>query len=362
MSEQEKKNESVVEEMDRQSGVLYLGMDLGTSRTAVAASNGIRESILTVVGYPKDVVSRKLFKGREALFGEDAVKNRTSLNYHRPLAEGVIINSDEEKKAARDVIQHALSMARSRKGDLIYAVIGAPAQASMDNKALIIDAVRELADSVIICSEPFAVAYGLDRLNETLVIDIGAGTTDLCRMHGTMPEADDQITLHEAGDHIDKTLYSLIEKAHPEAQFSIQMIKDIKDKFATVGDSIEPIKVTFPVKGRPTEFDITKEMKEACMTIVPPIVNAINQLVGTFDPEFQSLLRNNVLLGGGGSQIRGLDRALEQALDELGGGKVIKVEEPLYAGANGALKIAHDMPEEYWEHFSESKEAAGSGS
>jgi rod shape-determining protein MreB len=335
-------------------------MDLGTSRTAVAASNGIRESMFTVVGYPKDIVSRKLFKGREALFGQEAINNRISLNFHRPLAEGVIINNDAEKKAAQDIIRHALGMARSRKGDLIYAVIGAPAQASMENKCLIIEAVRELADSVIICSEPFAVAYGLDRLNETLVIDIGAGTTDLCRMHGTMPEAEDQITLDKAGDHIDRTLFKLIETAHPKAQFSIQMIKDIKDRFSTVEDTIEPIKVTLPVDGRPTEFDITKEIKEACLTIVKPIVDAINKLIATFDPEFQAHLRNNVLLGGGGSQIRGLDRVLEQALNELGGGHVTKVEEPLYAGANGALKIAHDMPEEYWEHFHEKKPISNS--
>ena len=30
-------------------------------------------------------------------------------------------------------------------------------------------------------------------------------------------------------------------------------------------------------------------------------------------------------------------------------GKVIRIEEPIYGGANGALKIAHDMPEDYWE-------------
>ncbi|MCG8701563.1 MAG: rod shape-determining protein, partial [Bacteroidales bacterium] len=260
---------------NRESGVLYLGMDLGTSRTAVAASNGIRESVLTAIGYPKDVVSRKLFKGREALYGEDAVKNRTSLNFHKPLAEGVIIDNKTEKKAAQDIIKHALGLARSRTGDLIYAVIGAPAQASLGNKALIINAVKELADSVIICSEPFAVAYGLDRLNETLVIDIGAGTIDLCRMHGTMPEADDQVTIDKAGDHIDQTLHDLIKAKYPEAQFSIQMIKDIKDRYSTVEDAVEPIIVTLPVQGRPTEFDITKEMKEACMTIVPLIVDAI---------------------------------------------------------------------------------------
>ena len=29
------------------------------------------------------------------------------------------------------------------------------------------------------------------------------------------------------------------------------------------------------------------------------------------------------------------------------------VEEPTYAGCNGALKMAHDMPEEYWERLTE---------
>ena len=35
--------------------------------------------------------------------------------------------------------------------------------------------------------------------------------------------------------------------------------------------------------------------------------------------------------------------------EQLGSGKVLRIEEPVYGGANGALKIAHDMPAEYWE-------------
>ena len=60
-----------------------------------------------------------------------------------------------------------------------------------------------------------------------------------------------------------------------------------------------------------------------------------------------------MLLGGGGSQIMGLGRVLEETIKEmLGGGKVVQVEEPKYAGCNGALKMAHDMPEEYWKRLS----------
>jgi hypothetical protein len=29
----------------------------------------------------------------------------------------------------------------------------------------------------------------------------------------------------------------------------------------------------------------------------------------------------------------------------------MRIEEPVYGGANGALKIAHDMPAEYWEQL-----------
>ena len=75
-------------------------------------------------------------------------------------------------------------------------------------------------------------------------------------------------------------------------------------------------------------------------------------MIATFDPEFQARLKNRVLLAGGGSMVRGLDTAIEKAMRErLGGGKVVRIEEPIYGGANGALKIAHDMPAEYWEQL-----------
>ncbi|MBN1442289.1 MAG: rod shape-determining protein, partial [Planctomycetes bacterium] len=206
-------------------------------------------------------------------------------------------------------------------------------------------------DSVIICSEPFAVAYGLDFLDDTLVVDIGAGTTDLCRVHGTMPSAEDQRTHEVAGDTIDEKLAELIREKYPEAQFSINMVRSFKEKYSSVTRNMDRARCTMPVKGKPQEFDITDLVYEACYSIVPPTVAALQDLIASYDPEFQHKMRNNVLVGGGGSQIVGLGLAIEEALGEYGGGRVTMVEEPQYAGSNGALKIALDMPEEYWKEF-----------
>jgi rod shape-determining protein MreB len=113
---------------------------------------------------------------------------------------------------------------------------------------------------------------------------------------------------------------------------------------------MEPVIVNLPVKGKPTEFNLTREMRTACRAMVPPIVEGLGELIATFDPEFQDRLKNRVLLAGGGSQIKGLDSAIEREMHaRLGGGKVVRIEEPVYGGSNGALKIAHDMPAEFWE-------------
>jgi len=334
-------------------GILYVGLDLGTSRTSIAASNGQRATVLSYVGYPKDVVSRKLLQ-RDVLFGQEAVDKRLALELYRPLAQGVIRSegpdAEPNLRAARDLIAEVVRRAKPRPDLLVYAVIGAPAQASLKNKQAILAAARESVDSVMLCSEPFAVAYGLDMLDDVLVIDIGAGTTDLCRMRGTMPEETDQITNTFAGDWIDERLSEEVRAFAPRAQFTKEMIKAIKERHSNVSRNAPMVVVDLPVEGKPMPFDLTDPIRKACIGIVAPIVDGLSKLIATFDPEFQPRLKQRVLLAGGGSQIKGLDRAIEEAMKErLGEGRVVLVEEPLYAGSTGALKLAEEMPAEFWE-------------
>ena len=83
----------------------------------------------------------------------------------------------------------------------------------------------------------------------------------------------------------------------------------------------------------------------------PADYRGIKKLISSFNPEFQDKLRNNILLAGGGGTMRGLNKRVEDGLSDIGGARVTVVEEPVYAGANGALQLAVDMPGEYWQQL-----------
>jgi rod shape-determining protein MreB len=191
----------------------------------------------------------------------------------------------------------------------------------------------------------------MDRISDVLVIDIGAGTTDLCRMHGTVPADEDQIGLEIAGDAIDQKLHDLIMAKYPEAQLTVNMCKEMKEQYGFVRDSIDRVEVLIPVNGKPIMHDVTEQLNQACSIIIKPILDGIHKLVASFNPEFQERLRHNIVLSGGGGMLDGLILKLEEGLEAVGGGRITHVDEPLYAGASGALQLATEMPGEFWEQL-----------
>jgi rod shape-determining protein MreB len=339
--------------MAKKSKALNVGVDLGTSRSAVSASNGARHLVLSYVGWPVDMVARRVVR-KDVLIGADALENRLMLDLHRPLERGLIKEgSDRDSKAVRELLQHLLTLAgvdeAREEGTSVRAVVGVPAEAMRVNKQQLRSSMEGLVDSLMIVSEPFAVAYGLDALLHALIIDIGAGTTDLCVMNGRYPQDEDQKTLTAAGDSIDDQLAQLIRARFPEAHFSSHMVTAWKENGSYVGQLSGKIVVTAPIEGRPTKFDITEEMGAACASILAPVVEAMLDLISRVEPEYQAKVRNNVILTGGSSLIGGLGAALQEALLEVGGGKVRVVKDPAFVGADGGLAIATDAPDSDWE-------------
>ncbi len=330
--------------------IYHVGIDLGTSRTTITTSTGQRFTTITCVGYPKDVISQKRLN-KDHLIGEEALENRLSLNMVWPLADGVMREDVQAIEATKLILQDVIAQALPDKKpeDQVFAAIGVPAQASINNKKALIDLSKGLLDKILVVSEAFAVAYSIDRFDECLIVDIGAGTADLCRMHGSMPEADDQMTLTYAGNFLDSTLTEAILQKYPKVQLSPQIIKRIKEKHGFVYQVSEPVLVTLTEQGIPGEYDITDVLKESCLTLTDPISKAVQQLVGSFDPDFQEKLRNNVIVAGGGSRLKGIDTAIEKSLQAYGGGSAVCVQDAEYCGSVGALKMCVEMPEDYWE-------------
>ncbi|MBF0202795.1 MAG: rod shape-determining protein [Desulfamplus sp.] len=238
--------------------ILNIGIDLGTSRSVIVCENGMRSYMASYVGYPKDAVSQKML-GKNIIFGDDALKNRLALDLYRPFDKGVLLHSDaseqnideyqKAKSVAKELLRQLVSMVIKDEpaGVVLRGVIGAPSLATQNNKKDLLDIADNILDDVLIASEPFTVAYGLNLYSNALIIDIGAGTTDLCRMHGTIPTEEDQITTFKAGDHIDKVFLELIQKKYPDANLTRNMVKRFKEENAILSSQSESVYIELPV-------------------------------------------------------------------------------------------------------------------
>ena len=342
--------------MDDTNDVMSVGIDLGTSRSSVSASNGERHVIDSYAGWPVDLVARKVVK-KAVLVGREALENRSMLDLRRPLEHGLIKEgSEKDEEAVQEILRHLMTVSgikhKGKNRARIRAVVGVPAEAFRVNRQRLRTVLDGIADSVMLVSEPFAVAYGLETLLHALIIDIGAGTADLCVMQGRYPTEEDQRTLPNAGDSIDEHLSRLVRERHPQAQFSIHMIREWKEKWSFVGEPIHRVLVSVPVQGKATEIDVTEEMRAACESILPPISETMIDLITRVAPEYQERVRNNVVLAGGSALISGLPAALDRALAELGGGRTSVVPDPVFAGSDGGLALARDASSSDWEKLS----------
>ena len=332
--------------------VLYIGIDLGTFRSVMVSSDSHEEEELTVIGTPKDPIARNFLK-RDVLFGEEALKNRLALNLFRPLEHGVIKDTAEDRDFIAHFITHLISLSDPEEYDRVVAVIGAPAEASYVDKTAIFDAAAGTVNAAMIISEPFAVAYALDMIEHTLVIDIGAGTTDLCRVYGTIPSPDDQMHTEYAGDWVDKKIIEEVQSKYSGAQITKDMARRWKEQYSFVGTSTpdSPVMVDFSIEGKAMTLDITDCIQNACESIVDPIVENVKKLIASSNPEYHDQFRRNMILAGGGSGIKGLGAMIERRLSDLGDVNVHVVDDPVRLGAMGGLRLAMEVPEEMWKNL-----------
>ncbi|MBF0272288.1 MAG: rod shape-determining protein [Magnetococcales bacterium] len=331
--------------------VLLLGIDLGTARTAVMSNRQFRGLVHSVVGYPKDIIGVKILN-RTQVIGSEAIEKRALLDLYHPLQDGVLKEASErDLEAARELLKQVIALTEPAPGDRVCGIIGVPTRAALSNKGQLLGILDGLMDISMVVSAPFMVAYGQNRLNNAIIIDVGAGTIDLCAMRGTIPGPESQVSVFKGGDYIDGLLESAMRDAHSGLHVDRYLAQAIKERYGFVGEAEQRVIVPLRIHGKPAEVDVTDALRITCETIVGDIVESVKRMLLLFDPESQSAALANLVLAGGGSRIRGLGSMIEAQLRDYGNVKVTMADDADFAGAEGALKLATELPPEYWDQI-----------
>ncbi len=346
--------------------VMRVGIDLGTNTTVFQANrNGERvrceqDVVPTIVGYPKaGILPGILPHDADRLFGDEAVNYRLHLNLKWPLREGTV----DDTSCCRDFLWHIRSRMDPEGECEIWAVCGAPANAVAEKIKLMRACVVGLFDRVLVIPEPFLAAMGLreearlsdsgyiDPTRHSLIVDIGAGTTDMCLVQGYYPTPDDQVCYPVAGDAVDKMLADRIRRRWPDLTLSRVTVTQLKERYSCTGSACREAKVRLFADGKPRVIDIADMVRESCEILVPVIADGIKTLLKRCDSDSVVSILQNVILCGGGSAIQGLSEMVQQTLRNEGYEDATCRTPPDYRRlvAFGAVKIAENVRDDQWQ-------------
>jgi rod shape-determining protein MreB len=345
-----------------------IGFDLGTNKSCILASQAgatdiaLSKIVPTVVGYVKDGIVDGIIAGNASiLYGEDALKNFLHVNLVAPLENGVIAHPD----AAGDFFRHMRTLVDPSGTADLRAVIGVPANAEEEARENIRGCAAGVFERVLLIPEPFLAALGyrddsrlnqpnyVDPVTNSLFIDIGGGTSDVCLIQGYFPSRDDQICIGFAGDAIDGLIQAEINRLYPGNGISRQTVREIKEAHSYVGAIRKPTDVKVIIGGKARILELGETIGQACNTLLDRIYPAITTLIARASSDSVVQLLQNIVITGGGSQIRGIDTVLQRRLTDEG----FEAPKVRLAGqdykryvAMGAHKAARAARENQWQH------------
>lgn len=347
--------------------ILLLGFDLGTNTSCMLAglpgSTDITVSkiVPSVVGYVKDGIVDGIVAGNATvLFGEEALAGQLHVNLVPPLSEGIVARPE----ATRDFIRHIRSLADPSGQAEIRAVVGVPANASEQAREDIRQCAQGIFDRILLIPEPFLAALGYrddsrvgqsgyaDPVTNSLFIDIGGGTSDLCLVQGYFPTRSDQISIPFAGDSIDQLLHEDLERTFPNNGLSRLTVRQIKEAHAYVGPSRKPLDVKVIIGGKSRTLELGDTLGRACNLLIDRIYPALTTLISRASSDSVVILLQNLIITGGGSQIHGIDTVLQKRLVDDGyESPKIRLAGRDYKRyvALGALKAARAARENQWQ-------------
>ena len=323
-----------------------IGIDLGTANSLVyVRDRGI------VLREPS-VVAIQAGSKRVLAVGEEAKRmlGRTPSNIVaiRPMKSGVIADFDITEAMMRYFIEKVCTKRFYSKYVKPRMVIAVPSGITEVEKRAVEDAAHAAgAGAVFLIEEPMAAAIGVGLpVSEpagSMIVDIGGGTCEVAII--SLAGIVHSYSARSAGgDAMDETIISYIKRVY-NLTIGERTAEEIKVQLGSAYPMTE--EKTMAIKGRdivaglPKTLTITSgEIREALKDTVALIVDAVRATLDRCEPELAAdLVDRGIVLSGGSSQLRGLDRLLA----EQTGLPVIVADDPLSAVAEGTGVVMNEL-------------------
>lgn len=291
-----------------------IAIDLGTATVLVYVQDkGIVSREPSVVAI--DTATDKIIKvGREA----QVMIGRTPDNIVavRPLKDGAINQYEVTYKMLQYFVR------RSCQNTLLAPrlMISTPSKMSEVEQRAILDAATEAgARKTFLIDSPIAAALGagldIDTPVGNMIVDIGGGVTEIAviSLGGIVISK----TVKIGGDQFDESIVQYVRDNYG-VLIGERTAEGVKIKIGDVYEH-EDAKIV-EVKGRDLNLGMpkvinlsSKEMIGATFSPMTALIDSICDVIEQTPPELVGdILHNGIMLCGGGSQLRGLDKLIER--------------------------------------------------
>lgn len=318
-----------------------IGIDLGSSKTVIFSSSKVVLELPNVVTVDSET-------WEAVYFGEKAKQTigRTpeSLISVYPIEHGIISDYDLTELMLKNYMNQAFGN-KILRPHIMATLPAGLTELQHHSLSNVVEAAG--GRNITVIESPLAIAFGLGLdfsiPRGTLIVDIGAGTTDVAVISmGAIAACN---SFKTASFDIDSQIIRYVRKEY-NIEIGPLTAETIKMKVGTAVP--RDIEVAIVAKGRnvfsglPESFEISSgEVYEAIKDILDTICNDIRKVLNKTDPDLVADIMNDGLyLAGGGSKLTGFAQKISEFLNL----PVHQLDDPEYSVVKGAA-VALKKPE-----------------
>ncbi|MDR2819375.1 MAG: rod shape-determining protein [Desulfovibrio sp.] len=318
-----------------------IAMDLGTANTLLyTRADGIviNEPSVVAIDVHKNTVLA-VGAGAKEFLGRAPQRIRVV----RPMKDGVIADFDVTREMISYFVSKAISGLRLVKPSMVICIPTGITQ--VEKKAVVDSAILAGAADVALVEEPMAAALGADLpIHEPLgnmVLDIGGGTSEVAVI--TLSGVANAQSVRVAGDAMNAAVQRYMRDVF-RMELGDNTAENVKKILgcAVPMPNAPSLEVSGKdiVQGTPSVVTVSEgHIREALREPVQAILHAVLRTLEKTQPELSAdIYRNGMLMAGGGSLLKGLDKFLSRETRL----KVFVDKEPLTTVLRGTARAMLD--------------------